>query len=121
MRRSALILTLLATLALGASPARAATSGVKVIGCESSLDPAGRAAVFEGRMRVKRGARRMQMRFTLQTRSSDDPAWHKLSASGFGKWLTSDTGVGRYVYTKRVIELDEIHVGSPVVRSMSSR
>jgi len=106
MRRTALIPILLAALALGATPAHAATSGVKVVGCDSSLDPAGRAAVFEGRMRVKRGARRMQMRFTLQTRTSGDPSWHKLSASGFGKWLTSDTGVGRYVYTKRVIELE---------------
>ena len=46
------------------------------------------------------------MRFTLQTRSADEPSWHKLPAAGFGKWLTSNAGIGRYVYTKRVIELE---------------
>ena len=89
-----------------AAPAHAASSGVKVVGCESSLDPAGRAATFEGRMRVRKSARKMQMRFTLQTRSAEAPGWHKLAASGFGKWLTSDPGVGRYVYTKRVVALE---------------
>ncbi len=57
-------------------------------------------------MRVRKSARKMQMRFTLQTRSAEAPGWHKLAASGFGKWLTSDPGVGRYVYTKRVVALE---------------
>jgi hypothetical protein len=104
MRQLALIAILAGSLAL-ASPAHAASSGVKLVGCESSLDPAGRAATFEGRMRLKGGAQRMQMRFTLQTRSRELPRWHALKATGFGKWLTSDPGVGRYVYTKRVVEL----------------
>jgi CARDB len=103
MRQLALALILLGALA---APAHAASSGVRVVGCESALDPAARVATFEGRMRVKHGARRMQMRFTLQTRSRDEPSWHKLPATGFGKWLTSDPGIGRYVYTKRVIELE---------------
>lgn len=106
MRQLALVPILLAALLLGASPAHAASSGVRVAGCASALDPAARVATFEGRMRVKRGARRMQMRFTLQERSPDEPGWHKLPAAGFGKWLTSDPGIGRYVYTKRVIELE---------------
>jgi hypothetical protein len=96
---------LLGALAL-APPAQAASSGVRLLSCESALDPAARDATFEGRMRVRKGARKMQMRFTLQTRGADEPGWHKLPASGFGKWLTSDPGIGRYVYTKRVVELE---------------
>ena len=74
MRQFALILTLLAAGLAFAAPAHAASSGVKVVGCESSLDPAGRAATFEGRMRVRKSARKMQMRFTLQTRSAEAPS-----------------------------------------------
>jgi hypothetical protein len=103
MRR--LVLTLFATLAL-AAPAHAATSGVRVTACDSSLDPAARVATFEGRMRVKHGARRMQMRFTLQERTPGDPSWQKIPAAGFGKWLTSDPGIGRFVYSKRLVELE---------------
>jgi hypothetical protein len=103
MRQLALAILLLGVLA---APAHAATSGVRVTGCQSALDPAERVASFEGRMRVKHGARRMQMRFTLQTRAPGETTWHKLPAAGFGKWLTSDPGIGRYVYTKRVIELE---------------
>jgi hypothetical protein len=62
-------------------------------------------AVFEGRMRTVRGATKLQMRFTLQTRSKEEPSWQGLSAPGFGRWLSSDLGVGRYVYTKRVVAL----------------
>jgi CARDB len=89
-----------------AAPAHAATSGVRVTDCRSALDPVERVAAFEGRMKVKHHARRMQMRFTLQARSADTPRWHRLPAAGFGKWLTSNAGIGRYVYTKRVIELE---------------
>jgi len=106
MRHLALICTLLVAGLAFAAPAHAASSGVKIVGCESALDPAGRAATFEGRMKVRKHARKMQMRFTLQTRTPEGPAWHKLAASGFGKWLTSDPGVGRYVYTKHVVALE---------------
>jgi hypothetical protein len=116
MRQLALVPILLAALLLCASPAHAATSGVRVVGCESALDPAARVASFEGRMRVKHGARRMQMRFTLQERTPGDPTWHKLPAAGFGKWLTSDPGIGRYVYTKRVIELEAPATYRTIVR-----
>ena len=105
MRRIALpLLLLLAGLAL-AAPARAANSGVRLLSCESALDQEAREATFEARMRVRKGTRKMQMRFTLQTRSQEHPQWRRLGAPGFGKWLTSDTGVGRYVYTKRLVSL----------------
>jgi hypothetical protein len=113
MRQLALAILLLGVLA---APAHAATSGVRVTGCQSALDPAERVASFEGRMRVKHGARRMQMRFTLQTRAPGETTWHKLPAAGFGKWLTSDPGIGRYVYTKRVIELEAPAAYRTIVR-----
>ncbi len=116
MRQLALAPILLAALLLCASPAYAASSSVRVVGCESALDPVARVAAFEGRMRVKHGARRMQMRFTLQERTPGDPTWHKLPAAGFGKWLTSDPGIGRYVYTKRVIELEAPATYRTIVR-----
>ena len=103
MRQLALTILILGMLA---APAHAASSGVRLTACQSALDPTERVASFEGRMKVKRHARRMQMRFTLQTRSADAPTWHRLPAAGFGKWLTSDPGIGRYVYTKRLIELE---------------
>jgi hypothetical protein len=106
MRRFAFIAVLAAAFAGAAAPAHAAVgAGVKLVGCESSLDPMGRAATFEARMRLRKAARRMQMRFTLQTRTPEEPRWRTLPAAGFGKWLTSDPGVGRYVYTKRVVSL----------------
>jgi hypothetical protein len=106
MRRTALIIAVLAgAFALAPAHALAASSGVRLLGCESALDAAGRAATFEGRMRTRRGAKRMQMRFTLQTRSPESLSWRALPAAGFGRWLTSDAGVGRYVYTKRVVSL----------------
>ncbi len=106
MRRTALITALLAcALALGPAQALAAPSGVRLLGCESALESDGRAATFEGRMRARRGSERMQMRFTLQTRPRGTRRWRTLPAAGFGRWLTSDAGVGRYVYTKRVVEL----------------
>ena len=49
-------------------PPRAATGHARLLACDSALDPADRMATFEGRMRTVRGATRLQMRFTLQTR-----------------------------------------------------
>ena len=105
MRRIALVLLLFLAGLAPAAPAHAATSGVRLLSCESALEQQAREATFEARMRVRKSARKMQMRFTLQTRSQEHPRWHRLGAPGFGKWLTSDTGVGRYVYTKRLVSL----------------
>jgi hypothetical protein len=88
------------------SPLRsAAISGARLVSCESALNPTDRLATFEARMRTVRGTARMQMRFTLQTRGKDQVNWRALAAPGFGRWLTADPGVGRYVYTKRVVSL----------------
>ena len=56
-------------------------------------------------MRAVRGTTRMQMRFTLQTRRKEQSNWHALSAPGFGRWLSANPGIGRYVYTKRVVSV----------------
>jgi hypothetical protein len=88
------------------SPLRSTAIGAaRLVSCESALNPADRLATFEGRMRTVRGTTRMQMRFTLQTRGKDQLTWHALAAPGFGRWLSADPGVGRYVYTKRVVSV----------------
>src|SRR3954469_11114475 len=99
---------LLAPAAARRAPAAAAAAPVgarRLVAGQSALDPDARLAVFEGRMRIARGAARLQMRFTLQTRTAGEPRWHALRAPGFGRWLTSDTGGGGYVSTKRLPSL----------------
>ena len=106
MRRIAITAALLAAaLALPATASAAATGTARLLACDSALDPADRLATFEGRMRTRRGATRLQMRFALQTRTREAPDWRALPAPGFGRWLSSEPGVGRYVYTKRVVAL----------------
>jgi CARDB len=101
---AALLLSALVPAAASAAPATAISSA-RLVSCQSALNPADRLATFEGRMRTLRGTTRMQMRFTLQTRGKDQVSWHALAAPGFGRWLSADPGVGRYVYTKRVVSL----------------
>jgi hypothetical protein len=107
MRRFAPIIVLLALLAVlaPASWAAAAMPKVRLVDCEPALDQAQRFAVFEGRMGSVKGAQRLQMRFTLQVRDEDAPRWHSVVAPGFGRWVSSNPGVSRYVYTKRVENL----------------
>jgi len=100
---AALLASALAPAAASAVPS-AAVGSARLVNCQSALDPDDRVATFEGRMRMARGAARLQIRFTLQTRSRGR-RWHAVPAPGFGRWLTSDPGVGRYVYTKRVVAL----------------
>lgn len=106
MRRLVITAALLVSALVPAAASAAPVGGVRLVSCVSALDPAGRAATFEGRMRTVRGTARMQMRFSLQTRAKDQIHWHALAAPGFGRWLSSDPGIGRYVYTKRVIALE---------------
>jgi hypothetical protein len=106
MRRLVITAALLLSVLAPTATASAAPAGsARLLACNSALDPADRAAVFEGRMRTARGATKLQMRFTLQTQAKGRVSWHALSAPGFGRWLSSDPGVGRYVYTKRVVAL----------------
>jgi hypothetical protein len=88
-------------------PAAADAASVKVVDCVPALEQDARATTFEARMRAVRGSERMQVRFTLQVRADDIlvPRWRRVAAPGFDQWLTSDPGVGRYVYDKTVQNL----------------
>src|SRR5215210_1468001 len=108
MRRIAITAALLAAALAPATATAAPTTAsgaARLVSCDSALDPADRLATFEGRMRTVRGTARMQMRFALQTRAKGQVNWHALAAPGLGRWLSADPGVGRYVYTKRVVAL----------------
>jgi hypothetical protein len=105
MRRLVITAALLLSVLVPAAASAAPTGTARLLTCDSALDPADRMATFEGRMRTVRGATRLQMRFTLQSRGKGQVNWRGLTAPGFGRWLSSDPGVGRYVYTKRVVAL----------------
>jgi len=101
-----------AVLALCAAPASAPAASAAersaravLVACERGAEEAQRAGVFEGRMRARAGAWRMQMRFTLQMRTTAHGRWSAVAAPGFDAWLTSNPGTRRYVYTKRVERL----------------
>jgi hypothetical protein len=68
----------------------------------AACERAHHAATFEGRMDARAGAQRMRMRFRLQERTPDVPRWTRVRVPGFARAHTSDPGVVRYVYTKRV-------------------
>ena len=97
----ALLTLALAAPAAGAVVPRWAARAV-LADCERAAAESDGAAVFEGQMRAVRGAERMQMRFTLQTRMPDSSRWSAVNAPGFGTWVSSAPGTSRYVYTKRV-------------------
>ncbi len=99
--RRALSIALVAS-AFAAAPADAAPrQSVRLVDCQ----PGSQVAVFEGRMRTEPGAQRMQMRFVLQSRSTPRQRWRGVPGPGLGRWVVSDAGVARYVYTKRVANL----------------
>lgn len=99
--RRLLLLTFL--LVLPAAPALAAPSATtKVLECEISLDQSARTLVVEGRMRTVPGARRLRMRFELQTRAPGRTKWARVSVPGFGAWSTAEPAPRRYVFDKRV-------------------
>jgi hypothetical protein len=101
MFRRAVVLSLFGLL-LAAAPAHAAQ--VVVLHCTHGATPAERSVTFEGRIAPWGRSRRMQMRFTLQARTPDQ-AWDKVTAPGFGAWITAPRGVGRYLYDKTVDDL----------------
>lgn len=108
MSRSRRILFLLAAIvAAGALPpaAQGAPARVVVESCERSLQADGRRAVFEGRMRAADGAERLQMRFTLLQRTSEDRRWRRVDTPGWESWVTSDPGVAGYRFSREVVRL----------------
>lgn len=105
--RALILATLLAALALAAPAAAQARPPARalLIACERSPEEAQRSGVFEGQMRLVPGASRMQMRFTLQASTPERRRWTNVDAPGFGLWVGSAPGTGRYLYTKRVMNL----------------
>jgi hypothetical protein len=91
------VLALAATAIVLAGPASAG-----LLECERGDAP---AAEFEARMAMLPGAAAMQMRFTLQASTPTRPAYRRVAAPGFGTWTTSEPGITRYVYTRRVENL----------------
>jgi hypothetical protein len=92
----------LAAAAAVAFAAHAAPAHARLMSCVKSTDPTARVAVFEGSMRAWRHSRRLQLRFRLQSRTPEDPVWRTVHADGFGRWQSSEAGVRRFVYDKRV-------------------
>src|SRR5689334_1035668 len=79
-----------------------APAHARLMSCVKTTDPTARAAVFEGSMRAWRHSKRLELRFRLQSRTPQDPVWRTVRAPGFGRWQSSDPGVRRFVYDKRV-------------------
>jgi hypothetical protein len=102
-RWTRIALVLVAAFALLAPGAHAASPFAKatVVSCDREA----REAVFAGRVLIVRRAVRMQMRFTLQATTPDEPRWRKVDAPGFGEWITAPAGYGKYTYDKTVQEL----------------
>ncbi len=96
---------LLPILFLLAFPAAADAASVKLVDCVPAVDPVGRAATFEARVRTARHSTRMQVRFTLQVREDGVSGWRRVVAEGLDSWLTSNPGVRRYTYDKTVQNL----------------
>jgi hypothetical protein len=94
-------------LAAGAAAAAAAAAAhhAALLECRRGLEAADREATFEGRMVRVDGTSRMQLRFTLEARDGERRGWTAVAAPELGAWLTSDPGVGRYVFTRRVRDL----------------
>jgi hypothetical protein len=96
---------LAAAAAAVALTAHHAPAHARLMSCVKSTDPGARVAVFEGNMRAWRHSRRLQLRFRLQSRTPQDPVWRTVRAPGFDRWLSSERGVRRFVYDKRVERL----------------
>jgi hypothetical protein len=101
MLRRALVLGLFGLL-FAAAPAHAAQ--VVVLRCAHGTTASERSVTFEGRIAAWGRSRRMQMRFTLQARMPE-AAWARVSAPGFGGWITAPRGLTRYLYDKTVDDL----------------
>ena len=98
MRRAVLICLLL-SLSHAAPAAADQRAAVALERCATGAAAESRVATFVARMRQVAGAERMQLRFHLQHRA-DGGAWRP--AGALGGWRTAASGVGAYVYTKRV-------------------
>jgi CARDB len=96
------LFAVLVAVLLAAAPAGASSSArVLVLHCTRGAEATERSVTFEGRIAAIPRAQRMQMRFTLQARTPDT-GWAKVTAAGFGTWITAPRGLSRYLYDKTV-------------------
>jgi CARDB len=107
VKRAAFVLATFAAAAAAATPAHAADPLARVVlnSCTTGLEPAQRTATYEGRMRRVAGTRRMQMRFALQARQPKSKHWTGVKGPGLNSWVTSNSGVARYSFSKRIENL----------------
>jgi hypothetical protein len=99
---------LIALVAFAAAPgAHAAEPAAHVVmtACATGLNPQDRTVTYEGRMRRISGTLRMQMRFALQVRARAATKWSGVKGPGLGVWVTSNRGVARYSFSKRIENL----------------
>src|SRR3954469_2168237 len=99
---------LLALAALApASVAHAAEPAARIVmtACTTGLDPQDRTVTYEGRMRRLSGTRRMQMRFALQVRARAAAKWTAVKGPGLNVWVSSNTGVAHYSFSKHIENL----------------
>ena len=107
MLRPLLPALLLLALAVPAAAVAATPSvATKLLECKPSLDQAARTMVVEGRMKTLPGARRLQMRFVLQTRGAERTKWTRVAVPGFSGYSTADPAPKRYVFDKRIEGLE---------------
>jgi hypothetical protein len=105
VKRFTLMLAVVAALTAAPATASESTARVALLSCGTGLDAGDRTAVYEGRMRRVSGTRRMQMRFALQWRQPGAKRWSAIKAPGLGTWVSSNTGVKSYTFTKRIENL----------------
>ena len=94
---TAAVFSLLAPSAEAASPYAKAM----VARCDRDLNE----AMFTGRVSAYRRSPKMQMRFTLQALTPDEPRWRRVDTPGFGEWITAPAGLNKYTYDMTVQEL----------------
>ncbi|HEX8105366.1 MAG TPA: CARDB domain-containing protein [Solirubrobacteraceae bacterium] len=103
---SAALLVLLAVVAPAGAAAGKRPAAAELTECDTSLDPAERHMVAEGRMGAVSGAAKLRIRFGLQVRTPERPRWTEVEGEKLGVWMTvSPAPRRRYVYAKRIENL----------------
>ena len=83
----------------GAAEARQSTHAKALL---TACDKDAHQATFEGQVAQVRKGLKMQLRFTLQASTPDAPKFRRVSAAGFGQWLTAPSSARKYIYDKTV-------------------
>ncbi|HEU4657769.1 MAG TPA: CARDB domain-containing protein [Capillimicrobium sp.] len=111
MRRTARTLVLALALAAGAlagsAPAVAAPEvSVDVTDCRTAINALDRSVSFRGEMEAVPRTDRMAMRFELYVQEPADEDFVRVDGPGLGEWIRSASGVGKFIWTKQLTNLD---------------